>query len=77
MVTGDMSGFRRSKAVSGQNCLGNVGISQVMSVARDAFTHSFPKGTKMREYAGSAEWGSSAQTKAFEYLTVEYVAVES
>jgi hypothetical protein len=56
---GDTSGFRRSKAVSGQNCSGEVGISQVMSAACDAFTRSFPKGAKTQEYTGSAEWGSS------------------
>ena len=60
MVMGDTSGFRQLKAVSGQNCSGKVGISQVMSVARDAFMRSFPKGAKMREYTGSAEWGSSS-----------------
>jgi hypothetical protein len=60
MVTGDTSGFRRSKAVSGQNYSGKVGISQVMSTARDAFTRSFPKGAKTREYTGSVEWGSSS-----------------
>ena len=54
-----MSGFRWSKAVSGQNCSGEVGISQVMSAAHDVFTHSFPKGAKTREYTGSMEWGSS------------------
>jgi len=63
MVTGDTSGFRRSKVVSGQNCSGEVGISQVMSAARDAFTHLFPKGAKTREYTGSAEWGSSTWWK--------------
>jgi len=59
MVTGDMSGFRQSKVVSGQNLLGRGRISQVMSTARDAFTRSFPKGAKMREY--TVAWSGAHQ----------------
>ena len=71
---GDTLGFCRSKVVSGQNCLGKVGISQVMSAARDVFTRSFPKGAKMREYMGSAEWGSSprGETILFQHSWNQY-----